>query len=156
MLIVSAVSMIYMEYSGITFNTISLAGIITALGMIVDNSIVVSENIFNYHQRGFIGLEAIKNSVCEVFMPMLVSTLTTVAAFVPMIFVSGTMGRLINQYPKVVIVALITSIFQAVLLLPNNLITKSELKGIYNINNDNDKKDLKIRSISIRINYLIY
>lgn len=136
MLIVSAVSMIYMEYSGITFNTISLAGIITALGMIVDNSIVVSENIFNYHQRGFIGLEAIKNSVCEVFMPMLVSTLTTVAAFVPMIFVSGTMGRLINQYPKVVIVALITSIFQAVLLLPNNLITKSELKGIYNINND--------------------
>ena len=128
--IVTAVSMIYMEYSGITFNTISLAGIITVLGMIVDNSIVVSENIFNYHQRGFRGLEATKNAVGEVFMPILVSTLTTVAAFVPMIFVTGTMGRLINQYPKVVIVALITSIFQAVLLLPNNLITKADLKGL--------------------------
>ncbi len=146
MVIVTAVSMIYMEYSGITFNTISLAGIITVLGMIVDNSIVVSENIFNYHQRGFRGLEATKNAVGEVFMPMLVSTLTTVAAFVPMIFVSGTMGRLINQYPKVVIVALITSIFQAVLLLPNNLITKSELKGITNINNDNDKNKKRFKN----------
>ena len=139
MVIVTAVSMIYMEYSGVTFNTISLAGIITVLGMIVDNSIVVSENIFNYHQRGFKGLEATKNAVGEVFMPMLVSTLTTVAAFVPMIFVTGTMGRLINQYPKVVIVALVTSIFQAVLLLPNNLLTASELKGINNIENKNKK-----------------
>ena len=143
MVIVTAVSMIYMEYSGITFNTISLAGIITVLGMIVDNSIVVSENIFNYRQRGFRGLEATKNAVGEVFMPMLVSTLTTVAAFVPMIFVTGKMGRLINQYPRVVIVALVTSIFQAVLLLPNNLITASELKGINDINNDNKKKRFK-------------
>ena len=130
MIIVISVSMIYMKYSNITFNTISLAGIITVLGMIVDNSIVVSENIFNYHQKGFKGLDATKSAVGEVFMPMLVSTLTTVAAFTPMIFVSGTMGRLINQYPKVVIVALITSIFQAILLLPNNLITKDNLKTL--------------------------
>ncbi|PPS21384.1 efflux RND transporter permease subunit [Brachyspira murdochii] len=129
MLIVISVSLIYMTYSGITFNIISLGGIITVLGMIVDNSIVVSENIFNYHQRGIKGLEATKNAVGEVFMPMLVSTLTTVASFAPIIFVTGTMGRLINQYPRVVIVALVVSIFQAVLLLPNNLITKEELTG---------------------------
>ena len=129
MLIVISVSLIYMTYSGITFNIISLGGIITVLGMIVDNSIVVSENIFNYHQRGIKGLDATKSAVGEVFMPMLVSTLTTVASFAPIIFVTGTMGRLINQYPRVVIVALIVSIFQAVLLLPNNLITKEELTG---------------------------
>ena len=109
MIIVISVSMIYMKYSNITFNTISLAGIITVLGMIVDNSIVVSENIFNYHQKGFKGLDATKSAVGEVFMPMLVSTLTTVAAFTPMIFVSGTMG---------------------ILLLPNNLITKDNLKTL--------------------------
>ena len=130
MLIVISVSLIYMVYSGITFNIISLGGIITVLGMIVDNSIVVSENIFNYHQRGIKGLDATKSAVGEVFMPMLVSTLTTVASFAPIIFVTGTMGRLINQYPRVVIVALVVSIFQAVLLLPNNLITKEELTGI--------------------------
>ena len=113
MLIVISVSLIYMTYSGITFNIISLGGIITVLGMIVDNSIVVSENIFNYHQRGIKGLDATKSAVGEVFMPMLVSTLTTVASFAPIIFVTGTMGRLINQYPRVVIVALIVSIFQA-------------------------------------------
>lgn len=130
MLIVISVSLIYMTYSGITFNIISLGGIITVLGMIVDNSIVVSENIFNYHQRGIKGIEATKSAVGEVFMPMFVSTLTTVASFVPIIYVTGTMGRLINQYPRVVIVALIVSIFQAVFLLPNNLITKEELTGI--------------------------
>ena len=63
MLIVISVSLIYMTYSGITFNIISLGGIITVLGMIVDNSIVVSENIFNYHQRGIKGLEATKNAI---------------------------------------------------------------------------------------------
>ncbi|WIH85306.1 efflux RND transporter permease subunit [Brachyspira pilosicoli] len=130
MLIVISVSLIFMTYSGITFNIISLGGLITVLGMIVDNSIVVSENIFNFHQRGFKGLDATKNAVHEVFMPMLISTLTTVASFVPILFVGGTMGRLLNQYPKVVIIALIASIFQAVLILPNNLITNEELTGI--------------------------
>lgn len=142
MLIVISVSLIYMTYSGITFNIISLGGIITVLGMIVDNSIVVSENIFNYHQRGIKGLDATKSAVGEVFMPMLVSTLTTVASFAPIIFVTGTMGRLINQYPRVVIVALIVSIFQAVLLLPNNLITKEELTGEYKRKRFNFKNPL--------------
>lgn len=128
--IVLFVSLIYMWKSDITFNVISLVGIITVLGMIVDNSIVVSENVFNFRQKGYIGIEATKRAVENVFMPILVSTLTTIVAFLPMLFVSGTMGKFINQYPKVVIVALLASLFQAVLILPNNLLTKEELKGI--------------------------
>ncbi|WP_300366677.1 efflux RND transporter permease subunit, partial [Brachyspira sp.] len=172
MLIVIAVSLIYMTYSGITFNIISLGGIITVLGMIVDNSIVVSENIFNYHQRGIKGLYATKSAVGEVFMPMFVSTLTTVASFVPIIFVTGTMGRLINQYPRVVIVALIVSIFQAIFLLPNNLITKEELTGIskrkrFNFKNplDFDKDKLfnilkkpfvKFLRLTLKFRYIVF
>lgn len=128
--IVLFVSLIYMWKSDITFNVISLVGIITVLGMIVDNSIVVSENVFNFRQKGYRGIEATKRAVENVFMPILVSTLTTIVAFLPMLFVSGTMGKFINQYPKVVIVALLASLFQAVLILPNNLLTKEKLKGI--------------------------
>lgn len=128
--IVLFVSLIYMWKNDITFNVISLVGIITVLGMIVDNSIVVSENVFNFHQKGYRGIEATKKAVENVFMPILVSTLTTIVAFVPMLFVSGTMGKFINQYPKVVIVALLASLFQAILILPNNLLTKNELKRI--------------------------
>ena len=70
---------IYMQVSNITFNTMSLAAIITVLGMIVDNSIVVSENIFNFKNAGYKGLEATRLAVSDVVMPMLASTLTTVA-----------------------------------------------------------------------------
>lgn len=139
MFIVMFVAFIFMWYTGATLNTITLAGIITVLGMIVDNSIVVSENVFNYHQRGYSGLDATKKAVYEVVAPMTISTLTTVVAFLPMLFVTGTMGRLINHYPRVVIVALITSLFQSILILPNNLLTKKELQG-GSISNDNKNK----------------
>uniref|UniRef100_UPI003F4B9B13 efflux RND transporter permease subunit n=1 Tax=Brachyspira catarrhinii TaxID=2528966 RepID=UPI003F4B9B13 len=117
---------IYMQVAGITFNTMSLAAIITVLGMIVDNSIVVSENIFNFKQAGYKGLEATRLAVSDVVMPMLASTLTTVAAFFPMLTISGIMGKILNLFPRIVIFTLVVSMLQAVLILPNQLQDKED------------------------------
>ena len=118
--------LIYMRATGITFNTMSLAAVITVLGMIVDNSIVVSENIFNFKQMGYKGLEATRLAVSDVIMPMLVSTLTTVAAFFPLLTISGIMGKILNIFPKIVIFTLLISLIQATLLLPNQLQDKED------------------------------
>ncbi|AEM23098.1 acriflavin resistance protein [Brachyspira intermedia PWS/A] len=117
---------IYMQVADITFNTMSLAAIITVLGMIVDNSIVVSENIFNFKQAGYKGLEATRLAVSDVVMPMVASTLTTVAAFFPMLTISGMMGKILNLFPKIVIFTLVVSMLQATLLLPNQLQDKED------------------------------
>ncbi|WP_157149939.1 efflux RND transporter permease subunit [Brachyspira sp. SAP_772] len=117
---------IYMQVTGITFNTMSLAAIITVLGMIVDNSIVVSENIFNFKNSGYKGLEATRLAVSDVVMPMVASTLTTVAAFFPMLTISGIMGKILNLFPKIVIFTLVVSMLQATLLLPNQLQDKED------------------------------
>ncbi|OEJ13464.1 acriflavin resistance protein [Brachyspira hampsonii] len=117
---------IYMQVTGITFNTMSLAAIITVLGMIVDNSIVVSENIFNFKQAGYKGLEATRLAVSDVVMPMVASTLTTVAAFFPMLTISGMMGKILNLFPRIVIFTLVVSMLQATLLLPNQLQDKED------------------------------
>lgn len=121
MVVIIFMCLIYMTLTGITFNVISLAAIITVLGMIVDNSIVVSENIFNFKQRGYKGIEATKLGVTDVVMPIIASSMTTITAFLPMLMVSGTMGKFINQFPKVVIAAIIASFFQAIFLLPNQM-----------------------------------
>ena len=113
--------LIYMTQAGITFNIISLSAIITVLGMIVDNSIVVSESIFNYKQKGFKDLDATMKGVKEVLMPIIVSSLTTITAFLPMLTIQGIMGKFINQFPKVVIAALIASFIQAIFILPNQM-----------------------------------
>ncbi|MEI0610844.1 efflux RND transporter permease subunit [Brachyspira pilosicoli] len=126
MLITMFACFIYMQVTGITFNTMSLAAIITVLGMIVDNSIVVSENIFNFKQAGYKGLEATRLAVSDVVMPMLASTLTTVAAFFPMLTISGIMGKILNIFPKIVIFTLVVSMLQATLLLPNQLQDKED------------------------------
>lgn len=118
--------LIYMRVTGITFNTMSLAAVITVLGMIVDNSIVVSENIFNFKQSGYKGLEATRLAVSDVVMPMIVSTLTTVAAFFPLLTIGGMMGKVLNLFPKIVIFTLIISLLQATLLLPNQLQDKED------------------------------
>ena len=117
---------IFMKATNITFNTMSLAAVITVLGMIVDNSIVVSENIFNFKQAGYKGLEATRLAVSDVVMPMVASTLTTVAAFFPLLTISGMMGKIINLFPKIVIFTLIVSLFQAILILPNQLQDKED------------------------------
>ncbi|TGN20882.1 efflux RND transporter permease subunit [Leptospira idonii] len=102
----------------ISFNLVSMLGIIISLGMLVDNSIIISENIYKYRSQNWDAKSAAVQGASELVVPIIGSYLTTVAAFLPMAFMSGIMGKFIWQIPFMVIVALTLSLFESFFLLP--------------------------------------
>jgi multidrug efflux pump subunit AcrB len=102
----------------LSLNIISLAGLILALGMMVDSSIVVTENIAQYQAKGCSLIEACDKGTTEVITPMLSSTLTTIVVFVPLVFMSGISGAIFRDQAFAVAVGLIVSYFTGIMLLP--------------------------------------
>ena len=100
---------------------ISLFAFIVVLGIVVDDAIVVGENIFNYLEKGMKPLDAAVRGVREMAMPVTFAIITTVAAFAPLLFVAGTMGKVMRQIPIVVIMVLLMSLVEALLILPAHL-----------------------------------
>ncbi|MCB1177344.1 MAG: efflux RND transporter permease subunit, partial [Leptospiraceae bacterium] len=121
----------FLPSMNITFNLISMMGIIIGLGMLVDNSIVISDNIYTYIRQGMSKLDAAVKGSSEMVIPIFGSYLTTVAAFVPMLSMSGVMGKFIYQIPLVVIIALSASLVESFFLLPSRLyLFSNDLKEI--------------------------
>ncbi len=118
-MIVSLVTCFVLFYLfGTSLNIISLSGLILAQGMMVDNSIIVTENISQYRERGYSLRRACVAGTNEVITPMLSSSLTTVAVFVPLVFMSGIAGALFFDQAFSVTVGLLVSYFTGILLLP--------------------------------------
>lgn len=107
-----------MNIMGFTMNMVVLFSLILALGMLVDNAIVVVENIYNYMQEGYSGIDAAKHGTGEVALPIIASTLTTLAAFVPLAFWPGLMGSFMGYLPKTLIIVLSSSLFVALVINP--------------------------------------
>jgi len=105
----------------VTINMISLFAFIVVLGIVVDDAIVVGENIYEYLQQGKRPLDAAIRGVREMSMPVTFAIITTVAAFAPLLFVAGTMGKIMRQIPIVVISVLVMSLVEALLILPAHL-----------------------------------
>jgi multidrug efflux pump len=103
---------------GITLNMVVLFSLTLALGMLVDNAIVIVENIYRYIQQGVSRLDAAMRATSEVAWPVIGSTLTTLAAFLPMIFWPGIMGEFMKYLPITVIVTLSSSLFVAMVINP--------------------------------------
>jgi len=103
---------------GITLNMVVLFSLILALGMLVDNGIVIVENIYRHMQEGKDRFQAALDGTSEVAWPVITSTLTTVGAFFPMIFWPGIMGGFMSFLPKTVILALAGSLFVALVINP--------------------------------------
>jgi len=103
---------------GITLNMVVLFSLTLALGMLVDNAIVIVENIFRYMEQGVPRIQAAMRATGEVAQPVVASTLTTVAAFFPLIFWPGIMGEFMSYLPKAVIVTLSSSLFVAMVINP--------------------------------------
>ncbi len=114
-------TMFLMPWLGLSINMISLFAFILALGIIVDDAIVVGENIYEHRQRGKPYRQAAIDGVLEVAVPVTFSILTTVAAFLPLIFVSGMMGKFIRVMPVIVITLLLMSLIESLLVLPTHL-----------------------------------
>lgn len=102
----------------ITLNMVVLFSLILALGMLVDNGIVIVENIYRHMQEGKGRFQAALDGTSEVAWPVITSTLTTVGAFFPMIFWPGIMGGFMSFLPKTVILALTGSLFVALVVNP--------------------------------------
>jgi multidrug efflux pump subunit AcrB len=106
---------------GVSINMISLFAFILALGIVVDDAIVVGENVYEQRQLGKPFLRAAIDGTQEVGSPVVFSILTTVAAFAPLIFVSGVMGKFIQVIPLVVITILLVSLVESLFVLPSHL-----------------------------------
>ncbi len=110
-----------MPFIGVSINMISLFAFILALGILVDDAIVVGENIYEHRQAGKPFAKAAMDGALEVAVPVTFSVLTTVAAFMPLIFVSGMMGKFIKVIPLIVITLLLASLIESLFVLPAHL-----------------------------------
>lgn len=112
------ISFLVIQSLGITLNMIVLFGLIMALGMLVDNAIVVVENIYRHLESGLPPKKAALTGVSEVAIPVITSTLTTLAAFTPLLFMPGIMGDFMSYMPKTLIITLTASLFVGLIINP--------------------------------------
>jgi len=110
-----------MPYFDTSINMISLFGFILSLGIVVDDAIVVGENIFAYRQKGMGHIEAAIRGVKEMTGPVVMAVLTTVFAFMPLLYIAGILGKFIKVIPIVVISVLLFSLVEALCILPAHL-----------------------------------
>lgn len=107
-----------MDLGGISLNTVSFGGLALGIGMLVDNAIVLVENIYRHREEGAVPLEAAVRGSEEVVGAITASTLTTLAVFVPVVFISGFAGIFFREMAIVVSFALVCSLAVAVSLVP--------------------------------------
>lgn len=107
-----------MYICGMTLNIISLGGITIGIGMLVDNSVVVLESIARYHDNGLDARAAAEKGSGEVAMAVAASTLTTVAVFIPLMFVKGTFGQMFKDLSLTVTFSLIASLIVSITFVP--------------------------------------
>jgi len=112
------IGLIATELMGDSLNMLSLLGALIALGMLVDEAIVVSENIYRHLEEGMERKEAVITGATEMFPAVLTATLTTVFAFLPMLLMTGDMGMFIKIIPIMITVLLLSSLFEAFYFLP--------------------------------------
>ncbi len=99
-------------------NMIVLFSLILALGLLVDNAIVVVENIYRFVDRGYKPFEAARQAVGEIAMPIITSTATTLSAFLPLMFWVGITGEFMKYLPQTLIIVLTSSLFVALVIVP--------------------------------------
>ncbi|PCH61006.1 MAG: cobalt-zinc-cadmium resistance protein [Gammaproteobacteria bacterium] len=113
-------AVIFMNYLGQTINMVSMFAFLLAMGMIVDDAIIVTENIYRHMEMGKSPRDAALIGAREVFWPVIAATTTSVAAFLPMFAIGGTMGQFIYVIPIVVSACLIGSLLEAFAVLPSH------------------------------------
>ena len=124
---------IIMSSIGMSINMISLFGFILAIGIVVDNAIVVSENIYTNSEKGMPAMQAAVKGTQRIAIPVVFSALTTIVAFWPLTQLPGVLGKFLTDIPIVVMVVLSLSLVQALIILPRNL-SKLDLSPSYRPN----------------------
>ncbi|MGB0998869.1 MAG: efflux RND transporter permease subunit [Flavobacteriales bacterium] len=139
-------SFVILDYLGYTMNTMILFGLIMGLGMLVDNGIVVVENVYRLmSEEGKTRIQAAKEGIGEIAFPIIISTLTTVAAFIPLGMWPGVMGEFMIYFPITLSVVLGSSLFVAIFI--NSMMVSKFMKV--------EEEDLKIKTMIILSLFLI-
>ena len=138
------ISFMVLSLLGYTLNTMILFGMIMGLGMLVDNGIVVVENVYRLMSEGMSRTEAAKKGIGEIAFPIIISTLTTVAAFVPLAFWPGIFGQFMKYFPITLSVVLGSSLFVAIFM--NSMLVSQFM--------DIDEKELSKKAL-IRISAIL-
>ncbi len=112
----------------VSLNMISLFAFIMVLGIVVDDAIIVSENVFRHQEAGLPPLKAAAVGTAEVARPVIFSVLTTMVAFWPLLLAGGNMGKMMRNIPIVVIVVLLGSLIESLFILPAHLAGSKALK----------------------------
>lgn len=110
-----------MRFSGISINLLSMFGLIVVLGMLVDDAIIVAENIYRHIEKGCEPEEAAVIGTTQVMKPVVASVLTTMAAFLPFLFMSGIMGKFVRNIPLPLMIALAASLMESFFILPSHM-----------------------------------
>lgn len=112
------VCLLFFHLLGISINIISLSGLVLGIGLMIDNSIIVIDNITQYREMGYSISEACVKGTNEVIKPLLSSVLTTCAVFIPLIFLSGISGALFYDQAMAITIGLFVSLLISITLLP--------------------------------------
>ena len=130
-----AIALIFLDYFDFSLNLLSMLGALIALGMIVDEAIVVGENIYRHMEMGKDRLTAAIDGSMEVFWPVVASALTTILAFLPMLLIKGEIGVFIKILPVMITILILSSLLEAFVFLP---LHSKEMLKVYK----NDKKEI--------------
>lgn len=106
---------------GGTINMVSMFALIMALGIIVDDAIVVGEDALTHFQRGEGALQAAEGGARRMFVPVMSSSLTTISAFLPLMIISGIIGNILFAIPLVIICVILASLVECFLIMPGHL-----------------------------------
>ncbi|MBC8206230.1 MAG: efflux RND transporter permease subunit [Kiritimatiellales bacterium] len=122
-------TILIMPAMGLSINMVSMFAFILALGIVVDDAIVVGENIYHNHQEGMPFLRAAIVGARQIAMPVTFSILTNIVAFMPLYFVPGVMGKFFSAIPLVVCSTFVISLVEALFVLPAHLGHQKDLKS---------------------------
>ena len=112
------IAAIYMYFSGYSINMISLVGVLIAIGIVVDDAIVVSENIQQHIEEGMDPKEAAVKGASEMVKPVTIASLTTLFSFLPILMISGTMGEVMKLIPIALSALVVASLIESFIFLP--------------------------------------
>lgn len=135
-----------MYWSGISINLLSMFGLIMVLGMLVDEDIVISENIYRHLEEGYSPERACIEGSTEVSRAVIATVSTTLAAFLPLYLMSGIMGKFVKNIPQIVTITLVASLSVAIVMLPSHLFHLTR-----HLQRDSSKPKVKNKAFFLRL-----
>ena len=149
----------FMPAYGMNLDTITILALVIALGMLVDNSVVISENFTRLRVEGLSAKEAAKKSIHDLWLPISATAFTTIAAFLPMLVTKGVMGQFIRYIPIIVTISLILSLAESFFFLPMRLVFAGKKLSNKQQNNQDDwfkKFEHKFENLMLKLIHYRY